>query len=573
MCIRPKAWIWLVIFAAQLGAQNWTQQEPTTAPTPRGTPRLASDPNGHVVLFGGGDNQTWIWDGAEWTLQNPAQSPPARSNSNIAYDSGHRQVVVFGGQGLGPAYTKFSDTWLWDGSNWTESPQIGPSARTDAAMAYDSQHGQVVLFGGQYANGTSVNDTWLWDGSTWSLAHPAVSPAARHGHAMAYDSTGQVVLFGGNNGSSNFGDTWRWDGTNWTQLMPQNSPPARCYHQMVYDSAHDQIVLFGGGTSTVYTANSGLFNDTWLWDGSNWTQAMPATSPSSRNRFGMAFDAGNAQAVLFGGRNSESTVLGETWTWNGGTVETPPPATTITAVVSASAFGGFSSVAPGSWVEIYGSNLAPDARPWSGSDFNGNNAPTSLDGVEVLIGGDKAFVDYISSGQVNAQLPSTIPAGGPLPLTVMNGTAASNAVNLTVNTAEPGLLAPASFQIGGQQYVVALLPDGTYVLPSGAISGLVSRPAQPGDTITLYGIGFGSVTPASPAGQIVSGETQLTQPLQILFGQTPGQVTYDGLAPGFVGLYQFDVVVPNVASGDLVPFSFTLTGVPSAQTLFIAIGQ
>ncbi|HEX5227415.1 MAG TPA: kelch repeat-containing protein [Bryobacteraceae bacterium] len=575
MSITPKRWIWLIIIAAPVNAQtgNWTQQHLVTNPGPRGTPRLAYDSkHSQVVLFGGGPG-TWIWDGSNWTQLNPTQSPPLRSNSQIAYDSAHGQVVMFGGQGQAPTYPRFNDTWLWDGSNWTESPQIGPSERTDGAMAYDAQHGQVVLFGGQAGNGASFNDTWLWDGSRWSLAHPQTSPPMRHGHAMDYDSTrGQVVLFGGNNSNSNFADTWTWDGTNWTELKPQTSPPARSYHQMVYDSAHDQMVLFGGGTSDDYTANIGLFSDTWLWDGVNWTQAIPATSPSARNRFGMAFDAGHAQAVLFGGRHPDSTVLDETWTWAVPAV-TPPPGPTISSVVSASGFGGFSNVAPGSWIEIYGSNLAPDTRQWATSDFSGSDAPTSLDGVEVLIGGQNAFVDYISSGQINAQLPSTISTGAALPLSVMNGTTSSSSVNITVHALQPGLLAPASLQIGGKQYVVAVLPDGAYVLPSGAISGVASRPAQPGDVITLYGVGFGAVTPAIPAGQIAGEQNQLEQPLAISFAKTPAQITYDGLAPGFVGLYQFDVVVPQVPDNLLTPLTFTLGGQAGTQTLYIAVEQ
>ena len=566
----------LIIFAAQLGAQtaNWTQQNPQTSPSGRGTALLAYD-SGHsqVVLFGGDAapglvNDTWTWDGTTWTMSQPAQAPPPRSNSAMAYDSDHGQTVIFGGSG------NLSDTWLWNGSNWTQSQQIGPSGRSLHAMAYDSQHGQVVLFGG-YSNGVALNDTWLWDGSSWTLVHPQSSPPPRFGHAMAYDSMhGQVVLFGGNTGSSNLSDTWLWDGTNWTQTTPENSPSARLLHQMVYDSAHDQVILFGGGTSSYVTLNAGLFNDTWIWDGSNWTQATPATNPPPRNRFGMAFDAGHSQAVLFGGRDANANFLGDTWTWSAAPAVTTPPGPTITLVESASGFGGFSSVAPGSWVEIYGSNLAPDTGQWAGSDFNGNEAPTSLDGVEVLIGGQKAFVEYISSSQINAQLPSTIATGGPLPLTVMNETAASSSVNIMVNAVEPGLLAPASFQIGGKQYVVALLPDGaTYILPSSAISGVASRPAQPGDTITLYGIGFGPVTPASPAGQIVSEQNQLAQPLQILFGQTPAQLTYDGLAPGFVGLYQFDVVVPQVPDNLLTPLTFNLGGAAGTQALYIAIQQ
>ncbi len=252
------------------------------------------------------------------------------------------------------------------------------------------------------------------------------------------------------------------------------------------------------------------------------------------------------------------------------------PFPTITSVISAGAYGGFSAVAPGSWVEIYGSNLAPDTRQWAGSDFNGNNAPTSLDGVQVTIGGQKAFIDYIASspGQINAQLPSNISTGGTLPLMVSNGTASSAPLNVTVNNAEPGLLAPSAFQIGGKQYVVALLPDGaTYILPTGAIPGVASRPAHPTETITLYGIGFGGVTPSTAAGLIETQTNQLAASLQILFGQTPAGITYQGLAPGFVGLYQFDVVVPAVPDNDLVPLTFNLGGVSGSQTLYIAVHQ
>src|SRR5579863_4368285 len=77
-------------------------------------------------------------------------------------------------------------------------------------------------------------------------------PPARLGHAMAYDKArGQVVLFGGTNGTGVvYGDTWVWDGSTWTQKFPQNSPPARNGHDLVYDEARGQVLLFGG-TSAV----------------------------------------------------------------------------------------------------------------------------------------------------------------------------------------------------------------------------------------------------------------------------------------------------------------------------------
>ncbi len=577
----------LLLLPLGLAAQtaNWTQQNPKTFPSARGTALLAYDSkHSQVVLFGGQgsgtqgpQNDTWTWDGANWTLSHPTQSPPPRSNGALAYDSAHGQAVLFGGT-IGSS--QLSDTWLWDGSNWTQSQQTGPSARLIHAIAYDSVRGQAVLFGGEDSNGLPLNDTWLWDGSGWTLAHPRFSPPPRYAHAMAFDSVhGQVVLFGGYNGSSNLSDTWLWDGTNWTPLSPPKSPPARSYHAMAYDVAHGQVILFGGGTSNNAAANVGVFSDTWVWDGSNWTQMSPQSNPTARNRFNMAFDAGHVQAVLFGGRDVTGNFFGDTWTWSGGPVTTPPPpppSPTITSVESASGFGGFSSVAPGSWIEIYGSNLAPDTRQWASSDFNGNNAPTVLDGVQVGIGGQKAFINYIAAnpGQINAQLPSNIATGGTLQLMVTNANGTSAPYKLTVNPTEPGLLAPASFQIGGKQYVVALLNDGvTYILPPGSIPGVTSRQASPGDTILMYGIGFGTVTPDSPAGQIVTQSNQLSQPLQIVFGQTPAQISYAGLAPGFVGLYQFNVVVPPVPDNDLVPVTFNLGGVAGTQALYIAVKQ
>src|SRR5579871_868783 len=75
-----------------------------------------------------------------WTHQIPANFPPARSAHAMAYDAAHGQVVLFGGNGLGPAV---NDTWVWDGTNWTlKSPQTSPPARVGHAMVYDSVHGE-----------------------------------------------------------------------------------------------------------------------------------------------------------------------------------------------------------------------------------------------------------------------------------------------------------------------------------------------------------------------------------------------------------------------------------------------
>ena len=249
------------------------------------------------------------------------------------------------------------------------------------------------------------------------------------------------------------------------------------------------------------------------------------------------------------------------------------PSINVGGVASAGSFGGAATVAPGSWIEIYGSNLATNARPWKTSDFTGVFAPNSLDGTRVTIGGKTAYVGYISPGQVNVQVPSNVGLGEQ-PLTVTTAAGTSSPASVTVNQTQPGLLAPVAFKIGGKQYVAALFTDNvTYVLPPGAVPGTPSRRAKPGDTITLYGIGFGSVLPDIPAGRIVQQSNTLALPLQVLFGQAQASIASKGLVLNLIGLYQFNVVVPNVAASDAVPLSFTLGGVSGTQTLYIAVGN
>jgi uncharacterized protein (TIGR03437 family) len=245
------------------------------------------------------------------------------------------------------------------------------------------------------------------------------------------------------------------------------------------------------------------------------------------------------------------------------------------SVVFASNFGGFHTIAPGAYAEIYGSNLSTTMRGWAASDFTGPNqtvAPTSLDGVSVQIGGKSAFVNYISPTQVNVVVPDGISLGGTVEVVLTNKNGTSAPTQVTTAAVEPGLLAPPSFAVSGKQYVVAMLPDGTYVLPTGAVPGLNSRPAKPNEVITVYGLGFGAVTPATPIGTI-SEKLDSLQNLHVSFGQVPATLNYDGLGPGYVGLYQFNIVVPAVPDNNAVPLTFNLGGVDAAQTLYTAVHQ
>jgi hypothetical protein len=277
---------------------------------------------GQMVLFGGFDliggnanglNDTWTWDGTTWTQQNPSTSPSARNSASMAYDAATGQMVLFGGL----SGTDLNDTWTWDGTTWTQlSPATSPPARYGASMVYDAASGQMVLFGGASPDtGTLLGDTWTWDGTTWTQLSPATSPHARYNASMVYDAaTGQITLFGGQDSTNFDNETWTWDGATWTQLSPAASPPPTGNASMAYDATSGDVVLFGGQVNTGYELSS----DTWSWDGTNWTQLAPGTSPSLRQFASMDYDAATGNLVLFGGQyvdflSGTSTWFNDTW--------------------------------------------------------------------------------------------------------------------------------------------------------------------------------------------------------------------------------------------------------------------
>jgi len=192
-----------------------------------------------------------------------------------------------------------------------QAPRDAPTARLGQAMAPFGHSGQAILFGGA-ANAVFSAVTWRWDGSNWTALSPAQNPGLVAEHAMAYDdSRGRIVLFGGTNGTTHAfsNDTWEWNGTNWTHMHPQSSPPARYNHAMAYDSVAKKIVMFGG------YGNYGESNDTWTYDGINWTNVASAISPPARSGHSMAFDTARGQMVMFGGLLSNPTPAWYSDTW------------------------------------------------------------------------------------------------------------------------------------------------------------------------------------------------------------------------------------------------------------------
>ena len=186
-------------------------------------------------------------------------------------------------------------------------------------MAYDSALGEPVLFGGITEGGSVQQDTWLFDVNTWQKLTLGNKPPMRSDAAMAYDSAAnQVVLFGGlgSTGINTLGDTWEFNGSNWTQVAPATSPTARSYASMAYDTSTKQVVLYSG-----LDTSSNTLGDEWTYNPStlSWSAQTTAALPSARSDTDIVYNSSANQLVLFGGLDPSVNTLGDTWTSTGTT--------------------------------------------------------------------------------------------------------------------------------------------------------------------------------------------------------------------------------------------------------------
>jgi hypothetical protein len=344
----------------------WSQIVPTgSSPSARYYPNIAYDPtSSSIVLFGGApvqgpfSNETWLLNGSTWSLVPIVPTPAPRQLAAMAYDAAHQSTVLYGGSGNG---TIFQDTWTWDGTAWTmKNPSTTPGQVSGGVMAFYPVLNETVLWDGAPINGLGQSYTYLWDGSNWSLHNISSNPPSRYGSPLVYDPVRRtLILFGGHAYSGGvLNDMWEWNGTTWSQITPTVVPPARGGHGLALDTVRNRIVLFGGQGES----GTGL-NDTWEWSGSNWTNVTPsnpASGPSARDRFGMAYDGMRHQVVMVGDSTYRDSV---TWGWNGFVwtpIDTPtklPTRSDFSMVYDAArkqvvAFGGFvgGPVLGGTWV-------------------------------------------------------------------------------------------------------------------------------------------------------------------------------------------------------------------------------
>jgi uncharacterized protein (TIGR03437 family) len=211
-------------------------------------------------------------------------------------------------------------------------------------------------------------------------------------------------------------------------------------------------------------------------------------------------------------------------------------------------------VAPSSWIEIGGTQLSVTTRQWNAGDFFGNGLPIQLDGVSVTFNGVPGYVYYVSPGQVNVLAPDDATTG-PVQVQVTNGLGLA-----TPFAATRAAVAPAFFPLTAK-YPVATHANGTLIS--------TSAPAVPGETIVIYGTGFGATATPTPAGEIVAAPEALANAVGVTIGGQPANVSFAGRVAS--GLEQLNVRVPvGLPAGDAA-IGATASGAATQTGMYLTI--
>ena len=199
----------------------------------------------------------------------------------------------------------------------------------------------------------------------------------------------------------------------------------------------------------------------------------------------------------------------------------------------------------GSWVSILGSNLAGTTQMWATADFGGNGRllPSSLGNVRVNINGRAAYVYWISPAQLNVLAPDD-DSTGPMQVEVINNAGRAE-WNATMVRFSPGFF---PYDAAGRQYVIAFSADWNYLAKPGLLTGASTRGARPGETIILYGTGFGPANPKLPSATVVTDAKPLANNVNVTIGGMTAEAVWAGQVGS--GLYQIMVKVPEAPDGD-----------------------
>jgi uncharacterized protein (TIGR03437 family) len=227
------------------------------------------------------------------------------------------------------------------------------------------------------------------------------------------------------------------------------------------------------------------------------------------------------------------------------------PQFTASGVTNGASFQ--SGISAGALITIFGANLSNNVHGIAG--FSQVPLPTTLAGSQVLINGTPIplfdVINVDGTEQISAQAPFEIAGQQTVDLVINNGRAQSASVQLTSSVAQPGIFLPNGV-------------DGAFLHADDSLV-TTAKPASPGEVVLLYCTGLGAVTPAGTTGAVASSTMLSTSNITptVSVGGASATISFSGLAPSLVGLYQINFTVPTGTASGSVSVVVTSDGVSS----------
>lgn len=470
------------------------------------------DPTGGTLVYGtyiGGANDDTVF-GIAVDGNGDAFVTGATSSSDFPVTKGAFQTV-FAGPSTAPAPRAFSPTFVYGDAFAAELNPAG------TALLYSTYIGGAGDDAGQAIAVDASGNAYVV-GHTTSTNFPVTSGAAQS-------------TFGGSGGEPfAVGDMFLFE------LNPSGTTGLySTYYGGAADDAAAGIVVDSSGNA-------------WV-SGYTTSPHFPVTSGAYQTTFGgtnrTGIPIGDAVVVKFTGLNAPPGPAIK----NGGVVPVYSTATTIQ---------------PGSWFSIYGSNLATGNATWKG-DY-----PTLLGGTTVTVNGKNAYLWFVAAGQINAQAPDDTTAGS-VPVTV------SNSLGSTTGTVTLAAASPSFLLLSDNVHVTGIIQTpngmgsqggGTYDLLGPTSLGAGYRPAKPGEPVAIYAVGLGATNPPVPAGGAYNCPPTGCAPLittpQLKLGSTSIPVVFAGIVSE--GLYQINLTAPTSGLGGDQAVTLTLGSGQQTQT-------
>jgi uncharacterized protein (TIGR03437 family) len=541
------------VFKSTNGGTSWTDiNSGLTASTAQA---LAIDPSTHTTLYAGTDGGVFksTNGGTSWTAFNSGLTPP--SVQAIVINPATPTTIYAGAWNPGNFFTGGGVFGSANGgTSWTAF-NSGLTGTDVQALAIDPST-PATIYAGTFGSNVAAYSVFKSTngGTSWTAVSSGL-PANTDVRALAIDPSSPATLYAGTAGgvykSTNGGTSWQPTGT---------GIPA-CTYAI---SLASQSFSANGGTAVVSVTTDPSCH--WGAASNNVFISILGFPTGIIDSHGNGSFAYTVQANTSSSqRTGTLTIAGQTFTvTQAGVATSSAPSITSGGVVPLNS--STATIQPGEWASIYGSNLAGGTVVWKG-DF-----PVSLGGTSVTINGKLAYLWYVSPTQINFQAPNDT-AAGTVPVVVTTGSGNSTS---TVTLSQFG----PSFSLLDSKHVTGIIlrsnglgsqGGGSYDIigPTGSLLGYPTIAAKAGDTIELFGVGFGPTSPVVLAGQVFSGAAATTNPVKLLINNVSVTPAFAGLSSA--GLYQINLAVPSgLGTGD-VSLLASVGGVQTPSGIVISL--